>query len=108
MDHTDDYYAEAVEIALNDIGKPGLLNKDERLEIAWSVLGNAENESTMFPSPSSSDIADYKLTQKLQSSMSRIKELEDELEVYRGSVARRRNVSVSEVYTDGDSVMIRN
>ena len=107
MDKTDDYYAEAVEIALNDIGKPNLLNRDEMLEIAWSVLGNAENESTAFPSPSSSDIEHSALAKQKLGYEARIQELEAEIAAYQGSVARRRNVSPSDVYLDGNSVMIR-
>lgn len=47
----EDYYAESIEISLNDLGIPNVLTKEQIAHIANGIAGSVENKSLAFHSP---------------------------------------------------------
>lgn len=101
----DQYWMESLEAALGELG---ITLTQEQLDEAGAALAvSAENESTArAPTPSRRDIESWEVNRLKIAHAAEVARLEKELSIYRSSVARRHNVNVGAVYTDGYSVLI--
>ena len=102
-----DYWIEAVEAALEDIGKLNNYTNEELKTVAESLIISSEQESMAFgydciPNPLESTIRDMKSKHE-----SEIKQYEKRESVYRQNVADRHGprVGPNQVYIDGNNVM---
>lgn len=105
MSARDDYWLEALYYALDFADAS--LSDDQARKVAHSLAGSAENESMAYaPTPSARDIENSEIARIRAAHAKEIENLEKQLAIYRGSVARRHGVREGAVYTDGHNVMI--
>jgi len=104
-EHILNYWIEAVESALEEVGKLTLFSKDDIKILAETLQISSEQQSMMFgyeniPNPLESEI------QKIKSEFEKkITKLEQNDLVYRKNVADRHGVNPEQVYLDGENVM---
>lgn len=100
-----EYWVEAIECALEDIGKEGILSKTEIKSMAQNLQNSAEQEDMAYgiehiPNPLLSEI------EKLKSEYNnKIIKLEETNLIFRKNVAKRLNVRHEDVYLDGENVV---
>lgn len=103
---SDEYWLEALGESLDAAGVP-VLTDEQMKAVATNLAAWSESESWgRAPVPSARDLENSEIARLKASHAEEIKRLEEQLSIYRGSVARRHNVHLSAVYTDGHSVMV--
>lgn len=105
-DYKTDYWLEALDCALEDVGYFDTIPNEAKIKIAISLVISAEMQSQAFgcdaiPSRANSETDELKKKYEKQ-----IKELEERELNYRKSVATRRHVDLHQVYMDRDGVVM--
>ena len=104
-EHILNYWIEAVESALDDVGKIALFSKEDIKTLAETLQISSEQKSMAFgyehiPNPLESEI------QKIKSQYeNKIAKLEQNEWVYRKNIANRHRINPENVYLDGENIL---
>ena len=101
-----DYYREAVQCALEEVGLVPDLTPEQWDEVGDSIASWVENEYlSSIPTPSADDLREREDSEEVARLKQEIVRLDRDIETFRNSVKQRRNAD--QVWIENGSVMYR-